>query len=125
VAWLKRELMNSQATWKVIAADMPIGLVVVYDTIANGASKRSPRAMGRRAAASSRSRTFFPSSGGQASATRLADRRRALHGGALLRSQQGVFQDFEPFWEFVSGRSTPEPSRKTRSTTPSDRSGST
>src|SRR5262245_24209078 len=32
VAWLKRELMNSRATWKVIAADMPIGLVVVYDT---------------------------------------------------------------------------------------------
>ena len=32
VAWLKRELVNSQATWKVIAADMPIGLIVVYDT---------------------------------------------------------------------------------------------
>src|SRR4029077_16780689 len=32
VAWLKRELMSSQATWKVIAADMPIGLVVVYDS---------------------------------------------------------------------------------------------
>src|SRR5262249_61213440 len=32
VAWLKRELLNSQATWKVIAADMPIGLIVVYDT---------------------------------------------------------------------------------------------
>ena len=29
VAWLKRELLNSQATWKVIAADMPIGLIVV------------------------------------------------------------------------------------------------
>jgi len=29
VAWLKRELLNSQATWKVIAADMPISLVVV------------------------------------------------------------------------------------------------
>src|SRR5215510_2307703 len=28
----KRELLNSQATWKVIAADMPIGLIVVYDT---------------------------------------------------------------------------------------------
>src|SRR5262249_37949913 len=31
VAWLKRELLNSRATWKVIAADMPISLVVVYD----------------------------------------------------------------------------------------------
>src|SRR5215470_8684941 len=31
VAWLKRELMASRATWKVIAADMPLGLIVVYD----------------------------------------------------------------------------------------------
>src|SRR5262249_37574698 len=31
VAWLKRELLSSQATWKVIAADMPLSLVVVYD----------------------------------------------------------------------------------------------
>src|SRR5262249_60666501 len=31
VAWLKRELAASRATWKVIAADMPISLYVVYD----------------------------------------------------------------------------------------------
>src|SRR5262249_37117529 len=31
MAWLKQELANSRATWKVIAADMPISLVVVYD----------------------------------------------------------------------------------------------
>src|SRR5712675_53044 len=31
LAWLKRELMTSRATWKVIAADMPLGLVVYYD----------------------------------------------------------------------------------------------
>ena len=31
IAWLKQELANSRATWKVIAADMPIGLLVVYD----------------------------------------------------------------------------------------------
>src|SRR6201984_2397704 len=35
VAWLKRELLNSKATWKVIAADMPISLVVVYDVAGN------------------------------------------------------------------------------------------
>ena len=33
----------------------------------------------------------------------LDHRRHALHGGALLRSEPAVFQDFEPFWEFVSG----------------------
>src|SRR5439155_63280 len=35
VAWLKRELINSPATWKVIAADMPIIPLVVYDTDRN------------------------------------------------------------------------------------------
>ena len=29
--WLKRELMASRATWKVIAADMPLGLIVYDD----------------------------------------------------------------------------------------------
>jgi alkaline phosphatase D len=31
IAWLKRELKASKATWKVIAADMPISICVVYD----------------------------------------------------------------------------------------------
>ncbi len=35
LAWLKQELLNSRATWKVIAADMPISLLVVYDTVRN------------------------------------------------------------------------------------------
>src|SRR5207253_2280748 len=35
LAWLKRELVASDATWKVIAADMPIGLVS-EDAIALG-----------------------------------------------------------------------------------------
>jgi phosphodiesterase/alkaline phosphatase D-like protein len=43
MAWLKRELVNSRATWKVIAADMSIGLIVVYDGDRKWGSKRSPR----------------------------------------------------------------------------------
>src|SRR5207245_5371416 len=35
LAWLKRELMASDATWKVIAADLPIGLISA-DAIALG-----------------------------------------------------------------------------------------
>ena len=31
ISWLKRELKVSRATWKVIAADMPISIYVVYD----------------------------------------------------------------------------------------------
>src|SRR5262249_43944101 len=34
-SWLKRELMSSQATWKIIGADLPIG-VVSGDAIAQG-----------------------------------------------------------------------------------------
>ena len=33
-AWLKRALLNSRATWKVIASDMPLSLIV-YDDAAN------------------------------------------------------------------------------------------
>jgi len=68
-----------------------------------GRGSGSPKAMARRAAASSKSPTFFPSSSGGHPQYALAHRRRALHGGALLRSHKAVFQDFEPFWEFVSG----------------------
>src|SRR5262249_35705804 len=87
VAWLKRELMNSRATWKVIAANMPIGLIVVYDTdrnwgieaIARGAAR--PRARDRRF-------PFLYQAGGCAQ-HRVDYRRPALHRRALLRSQQG------------------------------------
>ena len=34
LAWLKRALLNSRATWKVIASDMPLSLIV-YDDAAN------------------------------------------------------------------------------------------
>jgi alkaline phosphatase D len=35
LAWLKQELQSSRATWKVIAADLPLGLVS-YDGVAQG-----------------------------------------------------------------------------------------
>ena len=33
LAWLKRALLNSRATWKVIASDMPLSLVVYDDAV--------------------------------------------------------------------------------------------
>jgi alkaline phosphatase D len=41
LAWLKRRLASSKATWKVIASDMPIGLIVrdgarAFENAANG-----------------------------------------------------------------------------------------
>jgi len=104
VAWLKRELLNSQATWKVIAADMPIGLIVVYDTdrkwgveaIAQGDGPPRGREFEivdilsfiKRAPVRN---TLWLTADVHYTAAHYYDPNKA------------VFQDFEPFWEFVSG----------------------
>jgi alkaline phosphatase D len=104
VAWLKRELINSRATWKVIAADMPIGLIVVYDT---------DRKWGVEAVAQGDG----PPRGRELEIADLlsfikhADIRNTLWLTADVHytaahyydPDKAVFQDFEPFWEFVSG----------------------
>jgi alkaline phosphatase D len=104
VAWLKRELLNSQATWKVIAADMPIGLAVVYDTdrkwgveaIAQGDGPPRGRELEIADILSFIARapvrnTLWLTADVHYTAAHYYDPNRA------------AFQDFEPFWEFVSG----------------------
>ncbi len=103
--WLKRELAASKATWKVIACDMPIGLVVWddfshrrgSDAIANG-DNGAPT--GRE--------------------TEFADILRFIRDNAIQNiiwltadvhytaahhydPARAAFKDFLPFWEFVSG----------------------
>jgi alkaline phosphatase D len=104
VAWLKRELLNSQATWKVIAADMPIGLIVVHDTdrkwgieaIAQGDGP--PR--GRELEIAD-ILAFIKRAGARNTLWITGDRHyTAAH---YYDPNKAVFQDFEPFWEFVSG----------------------
>jgi alkaline phosphatase D len=104
VAWLKRELMNSQATWKVIAADMPIGLIVVYDTdrkwgveaIAQGDGPARGRELEIADILS-----FIKRAGIRNTLWLTADvHYTAAH---YYDPNKAVFQDFEPFWEFVSG----------------------
>ena len=103
--WLKRELANSRATWKVIAADMPIGLVVWDD----GANKKGSEAVanGDNGPAKGRELEFadllrFIKNAGITNTVWLtADvHYTAAHHYSPDRAQ---FQDFEPFWEFVSG----------------------
>ena len=65
IRWLKQELLASKATWKVIAADMPIGLIVPDGEL----PRTAPTATGRRSAASSRSRGCCASSERTASRT--------------------------------------------------------
>jgi len=102
IAWLKRELANSKATWKIIAADMPIGLVVrdgdtKFEAIANaddGAAK------GREFEVADLLR-YIKNAGITNTVWLTADvHYTAAH---YYDPSKAQFQDFEPFWEFVSG----------------------
>ncbi|WP_425404006.1 alkaline phosphatase D family protein [Hwanghaeella sp.] len=105
LAWLKRELANSKATWKVIASDMPIGLMV-WDKV--GDTKRVEAvANGDHGPARGRELEFadllrFIKAGGVKNTVWLtADvHYTAAHYYNPNKAQE---QDFNPFWEFVSG----------------------
>jgi alkaline phosphatase D len=104
VAWLKRELMSSRATWKVIAADMPIGLVVVYDTDrkwgVEAVAQGDGPARGRELEIADLL-AFIKRAGIRNTLWLTADvHYTAAH---YYDPDKAVFQDFEPFWEFVSG----------------------
>ncbi len=88
--WLLEELGRSRATWKVIAADLPIGLIVPDGTAAQegiaqgdaGAPLGRERGLARVLTGAQAARHPQP---------RLADRRCALHGGPpLLPRPRGV-----------------------------------
>jgi alkaline phosphatase D len=105
LAWLKRGLMNSRATWKVIAADMPISLVVVYD----GARKWGVEAVAQGDGGPPRGReleiadllAFMKHAGIRNTVWLTSDvHYTAAH---YYDPNKAAFQDFEPFWEFVSG----------------------
>ena len=105
VAWLKRELANSSATWKVIASDQPLGLIV-WDNwreqagsegIADGVD--GP-AMGREVELADLLR-FIKNAGVKNTVWFTADvHYTAAH---YYNPNAAQFSDFEPFWEFVSG----------------------
>ena len=104
MAWLKRELLNSRATWKVIAADMPIALVRVHDAdrrwgnegIAQGDGPPRGRELEIADILS-----FIKRANVYNTVWLTAD----VHFTAayFYDPNKAVFQDFEPFWEFVSG----------------------
>ncbi|MEN3793489.1 alkaline phosphatase D family protein [Fulvimarina sp. MAC3] len=101
IAWLKDALAKSEATWKVIASDMPIGLLVrdgdLWEAVANG-DDGEPKG---------REMEF-------AEILRFIKRENILNTVWLTADvhytaahhyspDRAAFQDFEPFWEFVSG----------------------
>jgi alkaline phosphatase D len=95
LAWLKRELAASDATWKVIAADLPIGLIS-EDAIAlgNGPPERREHEIADLL-------SFIKRAGIRNTVWLTAD----MHYTAAHHydPNRAIFQDFEPFWEFVSG----------------------
>ncbi len=101
IRWLKMALMASRATWKVIAADMPIGLVVgdgdkAFENLANGDGP----ALGRELEIANLL-SFIKHSGIKNVVWLTADvHYTAAH---YYDPNKAQFQDFSPFWEFVSG----------------------
>lgn len=100
-AWLTRELAASRAVWKVIAADMPIGMVVKDgDTAFENAANGDGPALGREKDIAE-VLSFIKHARVTNTVWLTADvHYTAAHHYSPERAQ---FQDFEPFWEFVSG----------------------
>jgi alkaline phosphatase D len=93
--WLKRELAHSRATWKVIAADLPIGL---FSEDAIAAGDGPPKGREHEIADLLK---FMKHAGVRNVVWLTAD----MHYTAAHRydPNKAVFQDFDPFYEFVSG----------------------
>jgi alkaline phosphatase D len=107
IEWLKRKLEQSRATWKVIAADMPISLNVGDGKDSQGrgqweaiANNNPGVPLGRELEIADLLR-FMKRKGICNVVWLTAD----VHYCAAhyYDPNQAKFQDFDPFWEFVSG----------------------
>lgn len=101
IRWLEQGLLNSEATWKVIASDMPIGIMVRdgKEHFENGANGDGP-ALGREHDIAEILR-FIKQNDIKNVVWFTADvHYTAAH---YYDPNKAQFQDFKPFWEFVSG----------------------
>ncbi|MES2229504.1 MAG: alkaline phosphatase D family protein [Pseudomonadota bacterium] len=105
--WLKRSLSQSRAVWKVIAADMPIGLNVGDGTTPAGQPRWEAIANGNGGAPLGRELEM-------AELLQFLKRERVRNTVWLTADvhycaahyydpQRAAFNDFDGFWEFVSG----------------------
>ncbi len=102
LAWLKKELSRSRAVWKVIASDMPLGIVVPdgpadFEAVAQG----DPGApLGRELQIAELLRHIKHARiTGTVWLTADVHYTSAQH----YDPSRAAFKDFAPFWEFVSG----------------------
>ncbi|GAA2634292.1 alkaline phosphatase D family protein [Actinomadura fulvescens] len=101
LAWLKRELRRSGATWKVIAADLPLGLVVPDGTAFEGIAQGDGGApLGRE-----REIADLLSYAKKHRVRNMVWLTADVHYTAAhyYDPAKAAFQDFDPFWEFVTG----------------------
>jgi alkaline phosphatase D len=107
VAWLKQELKNSNAVWKVISADMPIGLNISDDYVNNPPQRWEGVANG----------DDGPAAGRELEIARLLSFIKHKHidnvvwltadvhyaAAHYYNPKNAASDDFSPFWEFISG----------------------
>ena len=100
IAWLKQGLKDSKATWKVIASDMPIGLMVKDgDNFENSSNGDGP-VLGREHEIADLLR-FIKHNNVNNTVWLTADvHYTAAH---YYNPDKAQFKDFNGFWEFVSG----------------------
>ena len=101
INWIKQRLLNSRATWKVIASDMPLGLIVRdgrdnFEAVANS----SGPALGRELEMAELLRFIK-----QRKIKNVVWITADVHYCAAhyYDPAQAKFTDFSPFWEFVAG----------------------
>jgi alkaline phosphatase D len=104
--WLKQGLFASRARWKVIAADMPIGLLVGdgkddqgRDRFENGANGDGPP-LGREMEIADLLRSLKANGVKNVVWVTADTHYTAAH---FYDPAKAVFTDFDPFWEFMSG----------------------
>lgn len=99
--WLKQSLLASRATWKIIANDMPIGMLIpdvrgAYENCSNG----NGPPLGRELEFAELFR-FLKANRIRNVIWLTADVHHAIT--HHYHPDRAVFKDFDPFWEFVSG----------------------
>ncbi|NEE01869.1 alkaline phosphatase D family protein [Phytoactinopolyspora halotolerans] len=99
--WLKRELKRSRAVWKVIAADLPLGLIVADGDALEGIANGRPGAPAGRELDIAPVLSFLKHNRIHNVVWLTAD----VHYTAAhhYSPERAAFTDFDPFWEFVSG----------------------
>lgn len=107
IHWLKQQLLASRATWKIIAADMPIGLQVPDGKTAEGLDQWEAIANGDKGTPRGRELEiadllgFIKANDVKNVVWLTADvHYTAAH---YYNPEKAKFQHFKPFWEFVSG----------------------